>query len=172
MPQDSYTVLFLCTGNSARSLMAEAIMNAEGKGRFRAYSAGSFPSSDGPNPHAIELLEHLDHDTAPLRTKSWDEFATDGAPALDFVFTVCDTAAAELCPIWPGQPMSAHWSVPDPAKAEGNDAEKGLAFAEVYRMLHNRISTFVNLPLETLDSYTLQRRLDEIGQHRGTAPET
>lgn len=172
MPQDSYNVLFLCTGNSARSLMAEAIMNAEGKGRFRAYSAGSFPSSDGPNPHAIELLEHLDHDTAPLRTKSWDEFATEGAPALDFVFTVCDGAASELCPIWPGQPMSAHWSVPDPAKAEGNDAEKGLAFAEVYRMLHNRISTFVNLPLETLDSYTLQRRLDEIGQHRGTASET
>ncbi|RYH08520.1 metalloregulator ArsR/SmtB family transcription factor [Tropicimonas sp. IMCC6043] len=166
MSQDNYTVLFLCTGNSARSLMAEAIMEREGKGRFRAFSAGSHPSPDGPHPYALELLRNLNHDVSRTRTKSWDEFAADSAPQLDFVFTVCDKAAAEICPIWPGQPMSAHWGVPDPVAAEGNEAQRRLAFADAYRMMRNRISIFTNLPIDTLDRFALQKRLDEIGREK------
>lgn len=169
MPKDTYTVLFLCTGNSARSLMAEAILNTEGGGRFRAFSAGSDPASAGPHPMAIELLANLGHDTSSLATKSWDVFATPDAPHLDFVFTVCDKASAEVCPVWLGQPMSAHWGVPDPVLATGNDAERRLAFAEAYRMLRNRISAFVNPPLHTLDKLALQERLDQIGRSRDLA---
>lgn len=156
-------VLFLCTGNSARSLMAEAIINREGIGKYRGFSAGSQPK-DAPHPQTITLLNHLNHDTSSLRSKSWDEFDGEHAPRMDFVFTVCDSAAAETCPLWPGQPISAHWGVPDPAAATGAEAEIGLAFHEAYRMLRNRISIFVNLPLAQLDRLALQRKLDEIGQ--------
>lgn len=166
MEQDSYNVLFLCTGNSARSLMAEAIMNREGMGKFHAWSAGSMPSPTGPHPHAIELMGNLNHDTSGLRTKDWSEFSLADAPEMDFVFTVCDKAAAEVCPVWPGQPMSAHWGVPDPVAATGNEAEKRLAFAEAYRMMRNRISIFSNLPIDTLDKFSLQKQLDEIGQNK------
>lgn len=155
-------VLFLCTGNSARSILAESILNAEGAGRFRAFSAGSQPQGE-PNPHAIALLRNLDHDVSALRSKSWDEFAAPGAPQMDFIFTVCDNAAGETCPLWPGQPMSAHWGLPDPAAVTGSDAEIAAAFAQTYRMLLRRISVFVNLPLETLDSLSLKRDLDAIG---------
>lgn len=155
-------VLFLCTGNSARSIIAEAILNREGMGRFRAYSAGSRPKGE-VHPFALQLLQQLNHDVSGLRSKSWDEFARPDAPRMDFVFTVCDQAAAEECPFWPGQPMSAHWGVPDPASAKGNDAERHLAFAETYRMLRNRISIFVNLPMATLDQISLQKRLNDIG---------
>lgn len=171
MSQDTYNVLFLCTGNSARSLMAEAIMNREGMGRFRAFSAGSVPSPNGPHPCAVELLQNLNHDTSVLRTKHWDEFAAGNAPDLDFVFTVCDKAAAELCPVWPGQPMSAHWGVPDPAAVEGNDAERRLAFSDSYRMMRNRISIFMSLPIAQLDKLSLQKQLDQIGQSREVAEE-
>ncbi|SNS86210.1 helix-turn-helix domain-containing protein [Tropicimonas sediminicola] len=164
MAQDTYNVLFLCTGNSARSLIAESIMNEEGEGRFRAFSAGSMPASTGPHPFTMELLANLEHDTSALRTKNWEEFSGVDAPRLDFVFTVCDKAAAEICPVWPGQPMSAHWGVPDPVRVEGNEAERRLAFSETYRMLRNRISIFMNLPIATLDKFSLQVRLDEIGQ--------
>ncbi len=156
-------ILFLCTGNSARSLMAEAIMKREGRGRFRAYSAGSHPA-DAPHPYTLDLLRRLNHGTESVRTKSWDEFAGVGAPGMDFVFTVCDQAAQEVCPVWPGQPMTAHWGLPDPVKATGNEAEKRLAFSEAYRMLNTRISIFVNLPFEELDKLNLQHRLDEIGK--------
>jgi protein-tyrosine-phosphatase len=159
----TYNVLFLCTGNSARSVIGEAIMNKLGGGQFIAYSAGSQPAGS-VHPFARELLQKLDYPVATLRSKSWDEFALPGAPALDFVFTVCDSAAAETCPIWPGQPMSAHWGVPDPVKAEGTEAEKRLAFAEAYRMLNNRISAFINLPLSSLDRLSLKRKLDDIGK--------
>ena len=155
-------VLFLCTGNSARSILAESILNAEGAGRFRAFSAGSQPQG-APNPHAIALLRNLDHDVSALRSKSWDEFAAPGAPQMDFIFTVCDNAAGETCPLWPGQPMSAHWGLPDPAAVTGSEAEIAAAFAQTYRMLLRRISVFVNLPLETLDSLSLKRDLDAIG---------
>lgn len=156
-------VLFLCTGNSARSLMAEAIIARESMGSFRGFSAGSQPQ-DAPHPRTLELLKHLNHDISGLRSKSWDEFAAPNAPVMDFVFTVCDSAAAETCPFWPGQPMSAHWGVPDPAAATGSEAEIGLAFHEAYRMLRNRISIFVNLPLSQIGRLSLQRKLDEIGQ--------
>lgn len=172
MAQDSYNVLFLCTGNSARSLMAEAIMNREGKGKFRAFSAGSIPSSIGPHPQTVDLLHTLGHDTSEIRTKDWDEFSAQDSPNLDFVFTVCDKAAAEICPVWPGQPMSAHWGVTDPVAAKGNDAETRLAFSDAYRMMRNRITTFMSLPLDTLDKLSLQRRLDEIGQNKSLAEET
>ena len=156
-------VLFLCTGNSARSILAECILNREGKGRFRAYSAGSHPKGQ-VHSYAIELLKKLNHPTAGLRSKSWDEFAVPDAPQLDFVFTVCDNAANEVCPIWPGQPMTAHWGLPDPAAAEGTEAEKHFAFADAYRMLLNRISIFTSLPMKSLDRLSLQKRLDEIGR--------
>ena len=163
MTEHAYNVLFLCTGNSARSILAECILNREGRGRFKAFSAGSHPKGQ-VHPFAIDLLKKMNHPTAGLRSKSWDEFAAEGAPQLDFVFTVCDNAANEVCPIWPGQPMTAHWGVPDPAAAEGTDAERHLAFADAYRMLTNRISVFASLPLRSLDRLTLQRRLHEIGQ--------
>lgn len=161
-------VLFLCTGNSARSILAEAIMNREGRGRFRAFSAGSHPRGE-VNPHAIRLLESLHYETDGFRSKSWDEFAGPDAPKLDFVFTVCDDAAAEVCPIWPGQPMTAHWGMPDPAAVQGSDVEIALAFADTYRLLHNRIALLMSLPLDSLSRLSLQRRLDEIGQRRDAA---
>lgn len=156
-------VLFLCTGNSARSIMAEAILNRLGLGKFKAYSAGSYPKGE-VNPHALTVLKKSNYDVSKLRSKSWDEFAVPGAPKLDFVFTVCDDAAKEVCPVWPGQPMSAHWGLPDPAKAEGSEAEQALAFADCYRMLYQRISIFVSLPFDRLSKLSLQKHLDEIGQ--------
>lgn len=163
-------VLFLCTGNSARSILAEAILNREGIGKFRAFSAGSHPKG-APHPYTIDLLQRLNYDTAAFRSKSWDEFAGPDAPKMDFVFTVCDQAAAETCPYWPGQPMTAHWGLPDPAAAEGNEAERRLAFSETYRMLRNRISIFVSLPLPTLDTLALQKHLDAIGKDNQKAAE-
>ncbi len=155
-------VLFLCTGNSARSILAEAILNRVGAGKFRAYSAGSMPKGV-VHPGALATLERHGFPTEGYRSKSWEEFATPDATKLDFIFTVCDNAAAEVCPIWPGQPMSAHWGVPDPAEARGNGAEVALVFAETFRMLSNRIGVFVNLPLESLDSFSLKKRLEDIG---------
>jgi len=163
MDQKTYNVLFLCTGNSARSILAECVLNKLGHGRFSAYSAGSFPKGE-VHPYALELLRRQAFPVDELRSKSWDEFAAAGAPQLDFVFTVCDNARGEVCPIWPGQPMTAHWGLPDPAAAEGNEAERRLAFAETLRMLNNRISAFVNLPLKSLDKLSLQKRIDEIGR--------
>lgn len=156
-------VLFLCTGNSARSILAEAILEREGAGRFRGFSAGSQPRGE-VHPFALDLLTRLGHDVSGARSKSWDEFAGPDAPRMDFVFTVCDQAAAEPCPFWPGQPTTAHWGLPDPAAATGGEAERRLAFAETYRMLRNRISTFVSLPLGAIDRLSLKRRLDEIGR--------
>jgi protein-tyrosine-phosphatase len=158
-----FNVLFLCTGNSARSIIAEAIINSLGAGKFNGYSAGSMPEGQ-VHPLAITLLNKLNYDTAALRSKSWDEFSTADAPKMDFVFTVCDNAANEVCPFWPGQPMTAHWGVPDPVVADGNETERALAFADTYRLLNNRISIFTNLPLKSLDSLTLQRHLDDIGR--------
>ena len=163
MTDNIYNVLFLCTGNSARSILAECILNREGKGRFKAFSAGSHPKGQ-VHPFALELLKKMNYPTAGLRSKNWDEFAAPGAPQIYFVFTVCDNAANEVCPIWPGQPMTAHWGVPDPAEAQGTDAERHLAFADTYRMLNNRISVFTSLPLRSLDRLALQKRLDEIGR--------
>ncbi len=154
---------FLCTGNSARPILAEAVMNHLGQGRFTGYSAGSRARGE-PNPLAINLLQREGIDTAFARSKSWDEFAGPDAPKLDFVFTVCDNAAAEECPYWPGQPVSAHWGLPDPAAVEGSDAEKAIAFAETYRALTRRIGAFVALPMATLDAMTLQARLTDIGK--------
>jgi arsenate reductase (thioredoxin) len=168
-----YNVLFLCTGNSARSIMAEAILNKLGAGKFRAYSAGSRPRGQ-VHPETIRLLQGLGYDTSGFRSKSWNEFAKPGAPSLDFAFTVCDNAAGETCPAWPGQPMTAHWGIPDPAEAKGNAAEIALAFRDAYRMLHQRIGMFTALPLRSLDSLTLQSKLREIGRMRGAtakAPE-
>lgn len=165
MTRSTYNVLFLCTGNSARSLIAEAIMDREGMGRFKGYSAGSRPTG-APHPYALDLLRRENHDVSSLRSKSWDEFAGPDAPRMDFVFTVCDQAAAEECPFWPGQPMSAHWGLPDPAAVEGLEAVKRLAFADTYRMLRARISIFVNLPMSSLDQLSLQRELDAIGKKR------
>ncbi len=160
---DPYNVLFLCTGNSARSIIAEAILNREGIGKFRGFSAGSQPKG-AVHPYTLDLLKRLNHDTSFARSKSWDEFTWADAPRLDFVFTVCDNAAAEECPYWPGQPMTAHWGMPDPAAATGNDAERHLAFSDTYRMLRSRISIFVSLPLAALDRLSLQQRLDAIGR--------
>ena len=160
-------VLFLCTGNSARSIMAEAILNRLGLGKFKAYSAGSYPKGE-VNPHALTVLKKSNYDVSKLRSKSWDEFAGPDAPKLDFVFTVCDDAAREVCPVWPGQPMSAHWGLPDPAKAEGSEAEQALAYADCFRMLYQRISIFVSLPIDRLSKLSLQKHLDEIGQSKAT----
>ena len=168
MSEKLYNVLFLCTGNSARSILAEAILRQLGAGRFQAFSAGSQPKGE-VHPFALELLSNLTHDTAFARSKSWDEFAGRDAPKMDFVFTVCDNAANESCPVWPGQPMTAHWGVPDPAAAEGTDAEKHLAFAEAYRQLSNRLSAFLALPLASIDRMSLQTKLREIGQTRPMA---
>ena len=160
-----YNVLFLCTGNSARSVLAESILNRAGQGRLQGLSAGSHPKGE-VHPYALDLLKKLNHPTENLRSKSWDEFAAAGAPQMDFVITVCDNAAGEVCPVWPGQPMTAHWGVPDPAAAEGSESERRLAFTDSFRMLSNRIDIFVNLPVATLDRLTLQQRLDKIGQHQ------
>jgi arsenate reductase (thioredoxin) len=163
MVERPFNVLFLCTGNSARSIMAEAILNKLGAGKFRAFSAGSQPKGK-VNPETMRLLASLGYDSATLRSKSWGEFARPGAPALDFVFTVCDNAAGEACPVWPGQPMTAHWGVPDPAEATGTPAEVALAFKDAYRMLHQRIAVFAALPLRSLDQLSLQAKLKEIGR--------
>jgi arsenate reductase (thioredoxin) len=163
MSDKPFIVLFLCTGNSARSIMAEAILNKIGRGKFRAFSAGSQPKGR-VNSNAIQLLKSLNYETSHLRPKSWAEFAKPDAPRLDFVFTVCDNAAGETCPVWPGQPMTAHWGVPDPAEAKGTEAEIGLAFKDAYRMLSQRIDIFTALPIRSLDKLSLQQKLHEIGQ--------
>lgn len=165
-----YNVLFLCTGNSARSIMAEAVLNREGIGKFKAFSAGSHPRG-AVHPYASELLARLNYDVSAFRSKSWDEFATPDAPVMDFVFTVCDQTAAEVCPLWPGQPMSAHWGLPDPVQAAGNEIEQRLAFSETYRMLRNRLSIFVSLPMGSLNSLALQKNLDDIGRNTDKAAE-
>lgn len=159
-------VLFLCTGNSARSIMAEAILSREGLGRFKSYSAGSQPKGE-VHPCSIDVLESLNYDIGKFRSKSWEEFSGPDAPALDFVFTVCDNAANEVCPVWPGQPMTAHWGIPDPAAVEGSPAEQHAAFFDAYRMLANRIGLFVNLPFASLDKLSLQSKLNSIGRDAG-----
>jgi protein-tyrosine-phosphatase len=163
MTEQPFNVLFLCTGNSARSIVAEAILNKLGVGKFRAFSAGSQPKGQ-VHQETIWLLQSLGYDVSRLRSKSWSEFADPGAPLLDFVFTVCDNAAGETCPVWPGQPMTAHWGVPDPAEATGTPAEIALAFKDAYRMLERRIGIFTSLPLRSLDHLSLQKKLREIGR--------
>jgi protein-tyrosine-phosphatase len=163
MDRTAFNVLFLCTGNTARSIMAEVMLNAMGQGRFRAYSAGSHPKG-AVNPYTIELLKKNRLSTEGLRSKNWEEFARPGSPPLDFVFTVCDQAAGEVCPVWPGQPMTAHWGIPDPASVEGSDDDKRKAFFRAYNQLQHRLSIFVSLPMEKLDRLTLRRRLDDIGK--------
>ena len=165
MKDRPYNVLFLCTHNSARSVIAECILNRLGQGKFKAYSAGSRPSGQ-IHPLALTLLKKLNYDTSGLRSKSWEEFTRPDAPQLDFVFTVCDDAANEVCPVWPGQPMTSHWGVPDPSRATGTEAERGLAFADAHRMLYQRIGIFVSLPLPSLDTLYLQKRLDDIGRSK------
>jgi protein-tyrosine-phosphatase len=166
MSDRPFNVLFLCTGNSARSIIAEAVLYKIGQGKFRAYSAGSRPKEQ-VNPRTIQLLQGLGYDTSRFRSKSWAEFAKPGAPPLDFVFTVCDNAAGEACPVWPGQPMTAHWGVPDPAEATGSEAEIAVAFKDAYRMLAHRINTFAALPIGSLDKLSLQSKLREIGRMEG-----
>ncbi|MBK1665241.1 ArsR family transcriptional regulator [Rhodospirillum rubrum] len=170
MTETSFNVLFLCTGNSARSILAESILNREGAGKFRAYSAGSHPKG-GIDPTVLALLKKTNHPTEALRSKSWDEFTGADAPTMDFVFTVCDNAAGEVCPIWPGQPMTAHWGVPDPAGFVGSEAEKAAFCGEVMRLLRTRISIFAALPIASLDRLSLQRRLKEIGKVALESPE-
>ena len=170
MTDKHYNVLFLCTGNSARSIMAEAILNRLGAGTFKAFSAGSQPKGQ-VHPFALEFLSNLNHPTGELRSKNWDEFAGADAVSLDFVFTLCDQAASEVCPVWPGQPMTAHWGLPDPAAVEGSEAVRHAAFADTYRMLNNRIGIFVNLPLRSLDKLSLQEHLDSIGTSQPTKEE-
>jgi arsenate reductase len=161
--EQPFNALFLCTGNSARSIMAEAILNKLGVGKVRAYSAGSQPKGE-VHPETLRLLQSLGYDTSGFRSKSWQEFAKPGAPSLDFAFTVCDNAAGEACPVWPGQPMTAHWGISDPAQAKGTEAEIALAFKNAYRMLHRRIAIFTALPLHALDKLALQNKLKEIGR--------
>ena len=161
-----FNVIFLCTGNSARSILAEAILDKVGTGRFNAYSAGSMPKGE-PHPQAIKLLNSLGYETSRFRSKNWDEFAKPDAPELDFVFTVCDNAAGEVCPVWPGQPMTAHWGVPDPAAVTGSDAVIAAAFADTYRQMNNRITAFVNLPLASIDRMSLGNKLKQIHQEGG-----
>jgi len=163
MTDRPYNVLFLCTGNSARSILGEALLNSLGKGRFRAWSAGSRPGGR-VNPFALEILSKNGFATEGLRSKSWDEFAAPGAPEFDFIFTVCDAAAAETCPVWPGHPMSAHWGIPDPAAVEGDDETKRRAFRDAFSRLQRRISLLVNLPVQSLDKLSLQKELGEIGR--------
>ncbi len=172
MSGEIYNVLFLCTGNSARSVIGEAILNKIGAGKFRAYSAGSQPKGQ-IHPETIKLLESLGYDTSGFRSKSWAEFARPSAPLFDFVFTVCDSAAAESCPVWPGQPMTAHWGIPDPAEATGTPAEIAMAFKEAYRLLNQRIAIFVALPIRSLDEMALRNKLKDIGGMEGAtkAPE-
>jgi arsenate reductase len=166
MSERIYNVLFLCTGNSARSILAEAILRKNGRGRFRAFSAGSQPKG-AVNPFTIRVLKKLDYPTDDLRSKSWEEFAVSDAPAMDFVFTVCDNAAGETCPVWPGQPMSAHWGIDDPADVEGTDIEKEAAFVTAFRYLKNRIGAFTSLPLWSIDRLSLGAKLREIGRSEG-----
>jgi protein-tyrosine-phosphatase len=161
----TYNVMFLCTGNSARSILAEAALDRLGRGRFRAFSAGSQPKGK-IHPYALDLLRNQNFPVDELRSKSWDEFTGPAAPKLDFVFTLCDSAAAESCPVWPGQPMTAHWGMPDPAAVEGSEAVKRAAFAETMRMLVSRIGIFVSLPMRSLDRLSLQRRIEDIGKTR------
>jgi len=163
MTERIYNVLFLCTGNSARSVIAESLLNHWGHGRFRGFSAGSFPKGQ-VNPHAVDLLKRMNLPTENLRSKSWDEFAAPGAPALDFVITVCDKAAGEMCPLWPGQPITAHWGFPDPAAIEGTDEQKRAAFAQTARQMRNRVQLFLSLPLETLDGLVIEKQMREIGR--------
>jgi protein-tyrosine-phosphatase len=163
MAKRIYNVLFLCTGNSARSIIAEALINQWGRGRFQGYSAGSHPKGV-VHPIALALLKRLNFPTEGLRSKAWDEFAAPGAPPLDFVFTVCDKAASEVCPYWPGQPMTAHWGIPDPAAVQGSELEQWVAFRTAFQHLDNRIKVFTSLPLESLDRLKLQERLDAIGR--------
>jgi arsenate reductase (thioredoxin) len=165
MTRQPFNVLFLCTGNSARSILAEFLLNHLGQDRFRGFSAGSFPKG-AVHPCALDLLRSLELPAEGLRSKSWDEFAAPDAPVMDFVFTVCDQAAGEVCPIWPGQPMTAHWGIADPAAATGSDADISLAFAEAFRVLNNRIGLFAGLPIASLQKASLKRRLDEIGQSK------
>ncbi|TCT20586.1 arsenate reductase ArsC [Thiobaca trueperi] len=165
MRERPYNVLFLCTGNSARSILGESLINRLGQGRFVGYSAGSHPAG-AVNPLALEILRRNNYLTDGLRSKDWSEFATPDAPQMDFVFTVCDRAATEVCPVWPGQPMTAHWGVPDPAAVEGDEVTRMMAFRQVFRELQNRIQIFVSLPLGSLDRLKLQRQLDEIGRSR------
>ncbi len=169
MPETPRNVLFLCHGNSARSLTAEAIVNREGRGLFRGFSAGADPAG-GPHPRAMALLQHHGHDISGLRTKSRDDFAAPGAPEMDFVVTLCDASAAEPCPVWPGRPVTAHWGVPDPAAATGGDAAIALAFSDAYRMLQSRIAAFVTLPMDRLDRPALQDRIDRIGREGARPP--
>jgi protein-tyrosine-phosphatase len=169
MSERLYNALFLCTGNSARSIIAEAILNKIGAGKFRAYSAGSHPKGE-INPNTIRLLDGFGYDTSSLRSKAWDEFANPYAPQFDFILTVCDSAAGEACPLWPGHPTSAHWGIPDPASAKGSDADIAGAFSDAYRMLYRRIEAFTALPIEALDDPTLKQRLREIGQMEGATP--
>jgi arsenate reductase len=170
MPAKVYNVLFLCTGNSARSILAEALIDRWGKGQFKGYSAGSFPKGE-VNPFALKLLGQLGLSTAHLRSKSWNEFAAPGAPVMDFVFTVCDQAAGEVCPVWPGHPVTAHWGIPDPAAVDGSDIERALAFNDAYRMLERRIKIFLSLPLASLDRMTITRKVQEIGRLRSDTAE-
>lgn len=160
----TFNVLFLCTGNSARSILAEAILNRLGGDKFRAFSAGSDPKGQ-VNPHALDLLKRLDYPTAALRSKSWSEFSAAGAPHLDFVFTVCDNAASEVCPVWPGQPVTAHWGIPDPAAATGDEKEIAAAFRDAYLRMQRRIELFAGLPVKSLDRMALKKKLDGIGAH-------
>ncbi len=165
MSDKTYNVLFLCTGNSARSILAEALLKHLGKGRFRTYSAGSHPAG-AVNPFALDLLQKTKLPTDGLRSKSWEEYAAPGAPHFDFVFTVCDNAAGEVCPAWPGQPMTAHWGVEDPAAVEGSEEDKRRAFSQTFEQLNRRLSIFVSLPVDKLDKLTLKNKLDDIGRLR------
>jgi arsenate reductase (thioredoxin) len=165
-PERVYNVLFLCTGNSARSILAEAILRKDGRGNFRAFSAGSQPKG-AVNPFALRVLQKLEYATDDLRSKGWEEFAAPDAPAMDFVFTVCDNAAGESCPVWPGQPMSAHWGIEDPAEVDGTDLEKEAAFVAAFRYLKNRIGAFTSLPLRSIDRLSLGAKLREIGRSAG-----
>jgi len=166
-----FNVLFLCTGNTARSIIAESILRKEGRGRFRSFSAGSQPKGE-INPYAIRVLERAEYPTEDLRSKNWSEFAAPDAPVMDFVFTVCDNAAGEACPVWPGQPMTAHWGIEDPAAVDGTDLEKEAAFVKALRYLKNRIVAFTNLPLSSIDKLSLGTRLREIGRGEGSTSQS
>jgi arsenate reductase len=168
MPDRVFNALFLCTGNSARSILAESAMNKLSDGRFRAFSAGSHPQG-AVNPDAIRLLQHIDYPTDGLRSKSWEEFAVPGAPVMDFIFTVCDDAAGEVCPVWPGHPMTAHWGVEDPSRVEGTDIERERAFVTALRYLENRMKVFMSLPIDKLEASALRAKMHEIGQMEGAS---
>jgi arsenate reductase len=171
VPDHSFNVLFLCTGNSARSILAESILRKDGAGRFRAFSAGSTPKG-APHPLALRVLQRMDYPIDGMRSKSWMEFAASDAPVMDFVFTVCDNAAGEACPVWPGQPITAHWGIEDPAAAEGTELEREAAFTTAFRYMKNRIGAFINLPLNNIDQLSLGSRLREIGRFDGSTQPT